>query len=350
MPEYHYDQLGTVAELYPLHKAVLTFQLNGRGPEQRALLWGRRFVCPNGLPLAEDESIDGVLCINDQVLFDCHIYDNENNQDRCGWYVARAESARRPEQLSSVVSNAMGTVVEVGPRRAFVEFRQPGRVELQRAVFVAARFFDHGGRLPAGTSLRSCVYEDQKLHLDAQHRPGQLQGASWYAWLAWRGQRPEVELDREPPAEVLAGEEEPPTQRPTATLADNLLPALSSAESRAQAQRRHQVGPPRRPPPPPPTPSQDRRVCLSLSVSLQDKWGYVCVSPPPLPRFPPPPPGQVGVRVVAAGCRVRSAALAGGAATVPERALPPQRRTPLRPQPEKLRPQNRLQKGRPSPL
>ncbi|XP_043228261.1 uncharacterized protein LOC122384688 [Amphibalanus amphitrite] len=246
MPEYHYDQLGTVAELYPLHKAVLTFQLNGRGPEQRALLWGRRFVCPNGLPLAEDESIDDVLCINDQVLFDCHIYDNENNQDRCGWYVARAESARRPEQLSSVVSNAMGTVVEVGPRRAFVEFRQPGRVELQRAVFVAARFFDHGGRLPAGTSLRSCVYEDQKLHLDAQHRPGQLQGASWYAWLAWRGQRPEVELDREPPAEVLAGEEEPPTQRPTATLADNLLPALSSAESRAQAQRRH-----------------------------QDKWGYV---------------------------------------------------------------------------
>ena len=243
MPEYHYDQLGMVTELYPLHKAVLTFQMDGRGPQQRALLWGRRFVCPSGLPLGQDESIDDVLSVGEQVLFDCHVYDNENNQDRCGWYVARAESARKPDQLSSYVSNAMGTVVEVGPRRAFVQFRQQGRLEPQRAVFVVARFFDHGRRLPADTSLRSHVHEDQKVHLDARYLPGRLQGADWYAWLAWRGQRPEAALDRDPPAEVLAAEEDVAGSRPATTLSDNLFPALSSADSRA-AQRRpvHEVG------------------------------------------------------------------------------------------------------------
>ena len=241
MPEYHYDQLGVVAELYPLHKAVITFYMNGRGTQQRALLWGRRFVCASGLPLGEDQSIDMVLRVGDQVLFDCHIYDNENNQDRCGWYVARAESAKQPEELSQFVSNAMATVDEVGPRRAFAVFRQPGRVEEQRAVFVVARFFDHGRRLPADTSLRSHVHEDQKVHLDAQYRPGQLQGAQWYASLAWRGQRPEVELDREPPAEVLADGDDDSllTYRAAPTLSDNLFPALSSADSRA-AQRRPQ--------------------------------------------------------------------------------------------------------------
>ncbi|XP_037093214.1 uncharacterized protein LOC119113007 isoform X1 [Pollicipes pollicipes] len=242
MPDYKYNVLGVVVEIFPLKKAVISFQEDGR--EQRALLWGERLVCEDGRLLPERRPIDTVLAVGDSVLMDCHIYDNKNSQDRCDWYVARAQLASSP-QPSDVVSNVSGKVDELTRTRGFVVFRQPGRSEEQRAVFVVARYFARGQRLPAGSSLFDHLEEDQVVNMDAVHGAGRLEAAGWYAPLVWRGQKPDVRLDPQPPPEVLA--EEDGGALATTTLASSLLPALSSADARRR----------------------------SAPGTSQDKWGYV---------------------------------------------------------------------------
>lgn len=193
MPKYLYEQEGVVAEIHPTKKAVVTF--NDGGVEHRGLLWIDKLICEDGHKVVDkypDPSIETWLELGDQLVFDCHVYDNVNNTDRCGWYLLRAQLAADVGPPGDFCANVMATIEELTPSRGFATFRTPGLGDHQRAVFVPSRVYVHGERLPAGARLYDYLEEDQKVFLDAEYGHGRLENADWFATIVCLGHRPQV--------------------------------------------------------------------------------------------------------------------------------------------------------------
>lgn len=70
--------LGRVVEIYPIHKAVVEFQLEGK--TERALLWYDKLKI-NGDYLPEGGSIDTYIQKDTFLKFLCHSFD-ESGTDR----------------------------------------------------------------------------------------------------------------------------------------------------------------------------------------------------------------------------------------------------------------------------